>query len=76
METISTDHGQISAPVLKAVSAWGVVAITSWADVAAMLAAIYTLLLMCEWGWKKIIRPFTERRGWTKPPKRRKDDDS
>ena len=74
MDTIPSDQGAISAPVMKAVSAWGVVAITSWADVAAMLAAIYTILLMGEWCWKKVIRPIAEARGWIRRLRRRKDD--
>jgi hypothetical protein len=49
-------------PRLKAGAAWGGVGISklleavgigSWGDLAAMLAALYSLLLICEWGWKK-----------------------
>lgn len=69
------DQETVAAPVLKAVSAWGVVAITSWADVAAMLAAFYTVLLIGEWFWKKFGRPAAESRGWIKRTKRRKEDD-
>lgn len=74
MENIPQDHGQISAPILKATSAWGVVAITSLADIASMLAAIYTLLLIGEWCWKKVVRPFAEARRWVKRLRRRKED--
>jgi hypothetical protein len=65
----------IAAPVVKIASAWGAVAITSWADVASMLAALYTLLLMGEWCWKKFLRPFAERHGWVKRLKRRVGDE-
>ena len=30
---------------------------TSWADFAAFMAAMYSLLLVCEFVWKKLIRP-------------------
>lgn len=65
----------IAAPVAKVASAWGVVAITSWADVASMLAALYTFLLLCEWCWKRFLRPFAEKRGLVKRLKRRIGDE-
>lgn len=65
----------VAAPVIKIASAWGAVAITSWADAAAALAALYTLLLITEWCWKKILRPFAERQGWLPRLRRRKDDE-
>jgi len=65
----------VVGPVVKAASAWGAVAITSWADFAAMLAAFYTLILIAEWGWKKLLRPFAERRGWLKRAHRRHGDE-
>lgn len=49
-------------PRAKAAAAWGgvgvskfldAIGITSWGDVAAMFAAIYSLILICEWLWKK-----------------------
>ena len=44
--------------VLKAGSAWGAVwlakvGITGWGDVAAILAALYSLILICEWFYKR-----------------------
>lgn len=71
-ETQST----VSAPVVKLVTVWGAVGITSWADFASFLAALYSLLLISEWVWKKWTRPFFESHGWIKRAKRRKDDDS
>jgi hypothetical protein len=49
-------------PRLKAAAAWGGVGFSkflesigvgSWGDFAAMCAAFYSLLLICEWVWKK-----------------------
>jgi hypothetical protein len=49
----------------KASGAWAVtgvawwlesIGIQSWGDLAAMLAAIYSLLLICEWLWKRLRR--------------------
>ena len=42
-----------------------------WATIAQMAAALYTMLLMGEWLWKKLWRPFCERRGWLKPMRTR-----
>lgn len=55
-------------------TAWAAVGITSWADAASALAFIYTLLLLVEWVWKRLARPFMERRGWLRRPLRRKED--
>lgn len=49
-------------PRIKAATAWGgvgvskyldAIGITSWGDFAAMLAAVYSLILIGEWAWKK-----------------------
>jgi hypothetical protein len=69
-----TDTQTVAAPGIKIATAWGAVAITSWADIAAMLAALYTLLLILEWLWKKFGRPFAEIHGWLKRKTRRRDD--
>lgn len=51
----------------KLFSVWAAVGITSWADFAAFMAAMYSLLLVCEFVWKKMIKPglawYKERRG-------------
>jgi hypothetical protein len=71
-----TDTPQtVAAPGIKIVTAWGAVAITSWADIAAMLAAVYTLLLILEWLWKKFGRPFAENHGWIIQHKKRRKYD-
>lgn len=67
-------QGTVHAPAVKAVSAWVAVGFTSWADVAAFLAAVYSFILILEWIWKKFGRPFAESKGWVKRKKRRADD--
>jgi len=42
-----------------------------WGTIASIVAAIYTSLLICEWLWKKIVRPLAERWKWIKPRKTR-----
>lgn len=47
-----------AASVAKAGTAWAGVGlahlgINTWSDAAAVLATIYTLILICEWFWKK-----------------------
>ena len=59
----------------KATVAWGAVGISSWSDVAALLAALYTALLIVEWVWKRIARPAAEKRGLVKRKSRRASDD-
>lgn len=58
----------------KLVSVWALVGITSWADAAAMLAAIYSMLLITEFAWKKVLRPFLEDRGLIDRIARREGD--
>ena len=67
-------HTSVAHPGIKIATAWGALMVTSWADVAAALAAIYSALLICEWLWKRLIRPFCERRGWVKRKLRRATD--
>ena len=64
----------VSAPGAKIATAWLATLFTSWADFASFLAALYTLLLIGEWLWKRLGRPFCERRGWLRRIKRRADD--
>lgn len=70
---VQQQDGPVTAAA-KIGTAWAAVGITSWADAASALAFLYTLLLLCEWFWKKLARPFAERRGWLKQPFRRKED--
>lgn len=56
----------ISWPVAKALSLWAAIGITSWADFASFVAGMYSLVLICEWFWKKIGRGLAVRWGWIK----------
>lgn len=71
-----TNSEDTIVPVVKIVTVWGAVGITSWSDFAAFLASIYTTVLIGEWLWKKAGRPFCERHGWIKRQYRRKEDRS
>jgi hypothetical protein len=48
-------------------STWVFVNSVPWSQIAAMVAAAYTMLLIAEWFWKKLWRPILEARGWIKP---------
>lgn len=74
MSAVEPQQSVVTAPVVKVISAWAAVGFTSWTDVAAFLAAVYSLILIGEWLWKKLGRPCAERRGWIKRKNRRKDD--
>ena len=52
----------VARPGIKLATAWAAVGITSWADAAAALAAAYSALLIIEWLWKKLMRPYLDRR--------------
>ena len=67
-------HSSVASPGVKILTAWAAVGITSWAEAASFLAALYTLLLILEWLWKRLVRGFCERRGWVVPKLRRKED--
>lgn len=54
----------IAAPVLKVISVWAAVGITSWSDFAAFIASMYTLCLIGEFFWKKVAKPIAQERGW------------
>jgi hypothetical protein len=72
---MNDQHSTVTHPIAKFITAWvAAIGVSSWSDFAAMLAAIYTLLLVGEWLWKRVGRPFCEARGWVKRPKRRRDD--
>lgn len=62
--------------VVKVVTVWGAIGITSWTDAAAAIAFLYSLVLLLEWFWKKVFRPMGISRGWLKPlPKREAAED-
>jgi hypothetical protein len=51
------NDNQIGAPVAKLLTVWAAIGITSWADAASFLAFCYSLLLIGEWFWKRLIKP-------------------
>ena len=60
-----TEHTDTKAMALKAGVAWGgtglsyyleSIGIKDWGDAAAFLAAIYSLLLICEWVYKRFFK--------------------
>lgn len=65
----------VSNPIAKVgtalVAGFGV---SSWSDLAALIAFVYTACLLAEWLWKKCGRPFCESRGWLPRLKRRSTD--
>lgn len=69
------NYTSVDYPLFKVAIAWlAAIGISSWSDVAAMLAAFYSLLLIGEWFWKRTLRPCFERRGWVKRQYRRQAD--
>ena len=70
-----SEHTSVDHPILKIISAWAVaLGMPSWSEFAAFLAACYSLILICEWFWKKFWRPLLERHGILKRRLRRKED--
>lgn len=65
------DKLEITAPVAKVLTLWGLVGFSSLADaaafatiVASFLAGLYSFLLVSEWFWKRLWRPLFIRLGW------------
>lgn len=58
------DNTTIAHPIAKAASAVVAAGMAgySWSEIAAMLAALYTVILIGEWMWKRIVKPFILRR--------------
>jgi hypothetical protein len=72
---MNDSHSTVSHPVLKVITVWlAAFGITSWGDFAALMAAIYSVLLILEWCWKKFIRTCFENRGWVKRTLKRRSD--
>lgn len=63
---MSKDY-EVNHPVLKIFSAiLASLAGMSWGEIASMLAAGYTVLLIVDWFWKRIFKPVCVRKGWIK----------
>ena len=70
-------HDPDSGPGIFAriATVWGAIGVTSWADFAAFLGALYTAALLVDFLWRKFIRPFCERQGWLKRKANRRKED-
>lgn len=62
-----------SPTVTKLCTAWLVAPLDK---IATTLAMIYTFLLISEWFWKRLWRPFLENRGVLQRRRRRAEDDT
>jgi hypothetical protein len=60
------EQHEIGMPVAKAASAWALIGVTSWTEVAAFLGAVYSAILICEWALKRFRPGWAVRRGWVK----------
>lgn len=58
------DQVSVNSPIAKIISALGLAGITSWSEFASACAALYTLLLIGEWVYKKFIRSAFVRNGF------------
>jgi len=65
------DNLEISAPVAKLVTIWGLFGFSSMAEAASFatmlagfIAAFYSLLLVGEWFWKRLWKPLFIRMEW------------
>lgn len=65
----------VAAPVVKAITAWAAVGISSWQEAAAAAAFFYSMLLIFEWWWKKFWRPMLEARGVLQRKRKRREDE-
>ncbi|SDN52245.1 hypothetical protein [Polaromonas sp. JS666] len=75
----STDvAGQVAraATTTASYDAWMFINSFPWDLIAKIAAAIYGVLVLSEWIWKKAIRPFCESRGWWKRRSRREAEES
>lgn len=50
---------------------WVAIGITSWAEAASFLAFVLSALALCEYLWKKVVRPLCVRMNWLQPSKKR-----
>lgn len=64
------ENNDIQMPVTKVVSLWALIGVTTWTEAAAFAGFVYSMILIGEWVWKKILRRIAERRGWVKKRRR------
>jgi hypothetical protein len=68
-------YPDVSHPIAKIVTAWlAALGLSSWGNLASMMAAAYTALLIADWVWKRFGRRFAENKGWVKRRRRRRSD--
>lgn len=88
--TLFDQHTSVGSPLLKIGTAGGAgvgakaieqhaheagrFALETWADLAAAAAFAYSVILILEFFWKWLGRPFAEKRGWLQPRRRRATD--
>lgn len=76
---MNDQHAEIATPVAKTLTMWATIAagigVNTWAEAAsfasfcaAALGALYSMLLLLEWFWKRIWRPLGVKLGWVKAP--------
>ena len=59
------EDNQVHHPLLKLLSVFALwLGSLSWGEVASIGASFYTLLLIVDWFWRRLWRPFFIRRGW------------
>lgn len=63
----SNNNPHIENKAEKIISLWAVIGVTSWAEFASFLGAVYSLLLISEWCWKRFVKDFLIRQGWLRP---------
>lgn len=74
---MNDQHAEIAAPVAKTLTMWATIAagigVNTWAEAAsfasfcaAALGALYSLLLVAEWFWKRVWRPLAVKLGWVR----------
>jgi hypothetical protein len=51
----------------KLLFVWGSIVITSWAEAASFLAFVLSALALCEYLWKKVVRPALVHFGYIAP---------
>lgn len=57
------DDTEVAHPLLKWASAAGAWGLGHSSEIASILAALYTLLLIADWFWKRWWKPFLINRG-------------
>ncbi len=85
MNTHEQQVAEIASPLAKTVTMWATIAagigVNTWAEAAsfasfcaAAIGALYSLLLVTEWFWKKVWRPIAVEVGLIKPSKASDDE--